>query len=41
MKQKIFEKNNINKIAITKYIKTIKMKTKFLFSSESKNFIFY
>ena len=35
------KKKNINKIAITKYIKAIKMKTKFLFSSESKNFIFY
>ena len=39
--KEIFENNNIKKISISKYVKTLKFKTKFLFTSESKNYIFY
>ena len=42
-KIELFDNNNINKISITKQIETDKgiIKTKYLFSSESKNFIYY
>ena len=39
----IIDNNNLNKIPITKTVETEKcnIKTKYLFSSESKNFIYY
>ena len=37
----IFDKININRILLTKYIKSNQIKTKFLFMSECKNYIFY
>ena len=42
-KKEIFDNNNINKISIIKTVETnkCKIKTKYLFSSESKNFIYY
>ena len=42
-KIELFDNNNINKISITKQIETDKgiIKTKYLFSSENKNFIYY
>ena len=38
-----FDNNNINKIPIIKLVETnkYKIKTRYLFSSESKNFIYY
>ena len=39
--KEIFSNNNVNRISIIKYIKSLKIKTRFLFTAESKNYIYY
>ena len=38
---KIFGKNNKNHIPLIKYIEELNLKTKYLYSSKSKNYIYY